>query len=115
MDSHALPLFCPDAPVPGEYIDGSIGVLIGEHVPEQMVDDVLGDLQAMTGCGGALHPLGHVYDDMGTPHYSFIVHPRDLARFGGARMDTRWRGRLAWAREESACSPFPDEFVNFIF
>lgn len=115
MDPLTLPLFCPEASIPGEYIDGSIGVLVGEHIPEADVDDILSEVKAMTGCVGALHPLGHVYDDMGTPHYSFVVHPRDLDRFGYARLDTQWRGRLAWAHEESACSPFPDEFANFIF
>lgn len=115
MDPRSLALFCPDMPIPGEYIDGSVGVLVGEHVTDEMVDDVLAELEGMAGCDKAVYPLGHVYDDMGTPHYSFIVHPKDLNRFGHARLDTRWRGRLAWAHEESQCSPFPDEFANFIF
>lgn len=115
MDPLTLPLFCPESPIPGEYIDGSVGVLVGEHIPEDMVDDLLSEVKAMTGCTGAFYPLGHVYDDMGTPHYTFVVHPKDLSRFGYARLDTHWRGRLAWAREESQCSPFPDEFANFIF
>lgn len=116
--SDPLPLelmFDPDARVPGEYSSGSIGVLIGEDVNSATVDDVLWDVRFMAGCKAPVHPLGQVYDDMGTPHYAFVVHPSDTDAFRSARFDTRWRGRLAWADEESQCSPYPDEFVDFIF
>ena len=103
------------AHVPEDFQCGYIGDYIGVMVETDIVDDTLREIQMMYGCTKGLHPLGQVIDDMGTPHYTFIVHPEDTERFAMARLDTRYRGQLSWIEEQTKYSQFPDEFVDFIF
>lgn len=75
-----------------------IGVYNDVVVETDDIDDIVRDIRVMTGC--EIYPLGQVFGDMGTPHYTFLVHPNDVDTFAMARLDTRYRGQLAWAHEE---------------
>lgn len=107
--------FEPSSRVPKEFTGGYIGDYIGVVVGNDVVDDMVREIQMMAGCKRDIHPLGQIIDDMGTPHYTFIVHPEDTEKFAMARFDTRYLGKLSWAEEETKHSQFPDTFVDFIF
>lgn len=75
-----------------------IGAWEGVHVTEDGIDDAIRELRAMTRCE-LIRPLGQAVDDLGRYQYLFAIHPKEQHKFAEARLDTRYRGEFAWARE----------------
>ena len=70
----------------------------GVYVTEDGIDHAVREFRAMTRCD-LVRPLGQAVDDLGRYQYLFAIHPREADKFADARLDTRYRGEFAWARE----------------
>lgn len=63
------------------------------------VEDLTMHISSFVGNTRPIVPFGVVSDEMHALYLVFGVHRDDEAKFRGARMDTRIRGEMGWARE----------------
>ena len=91
--------------VANEFNRHSVAAWGNVRVFDENVEDIVLEFRALTGCRYAT-ALGNYVDDLGQCHFLFEIPEKDIDSFTDARMDTRYRGEFAWAREISFFGDF---------